>query len=106
MTETPQFNSFTTQPLDSLAQQQPSQGQLHQKLNLLTYRDLLTLFLLHVFLTRKNLRALLLSLLSLHSVSRCISSGIHPHQQTRLPLSPSKISAELPQTAVLTQAVL
>ena len=28
MTETPQFNSFTTQPLDALAQQQPSQGQI------------------------------------------------------------------------------
>ena len=27
MTQTPQFNSFTTQPLDALAQQQPSQGQ-------------------------------------------------------------------------------
>jgi competence protein ComEA len=28
MTQTPQFNSFTTQPLDALAQQQPSQGQI------------------------------------------------------------------------------
>ena len=28
MAQTPQFNSFTTQPLDALAQQQPSQGQI------------------------------------------------------------------------------
>jgi hypothetical protein len=28
MTETPQFSSFSTQPFDALAQQQPSQGQI------------------------------------------------------------------------------
>ena len=28
MSQTPQFNNFTTQPLDALAQQQPSQGQI------------------------------------------------------------------------------
>jgi len=42
MTQTPQFNSFTSQPLDALAQQQPSQGQITSEIEFVDIPESLT----------------------------------------------------------------
>ena len=84
MTETPQFSSFSTQPFDALAQQQPSQGQITSETEFVDMPESFTPISASRFPNKKNLRAWLQSSLFLHSVSLCISSGIHPHQQTHL----------------------
>ena len=55
MTQTPQFNSFTTQPLDALAQQQPSQGQTAPGLDLSDIPDSFTPFSASWFPNKKKL---------------------------------------------------
>ena len=55
MTQTPQFNSFTTQPLDALAQQQPSQGQIVSETEFSDTPDSFTPFSASRFPNKKKL---------------------------------------------------
>jgi len=55
MTQAPQFNSFTTQPLDALAQQQPSQGQIVSETEFSDTPDSFTPFTASRFPNKKKL---------------------------------------------------
>ena len=55
MTQAPQFNSFTTQPLDALAQQQPSQGQIVSETEFSDTPDSFTSFTASRFPNKKKL---------------------------------------------------
>jgi len=55
MTQAPQFNSFTTQPLDALAQQQPSQGQIVSETEFSGTPDSFTPFTASRFPNKKKL---------------------------------------------------
>jgi hypothetical protein len=82
LTQTPQFHNFTTQPLEALAQQQPSQQQTAPESDLSATPETNPAAPPSINpLKRKFTRTIAIIIILALGIT-LYSSGAHPHQQT------------------------